>query len=108
MNEVPNYAHSVHHPPSMPMLDAQESTVSYLTVIYPPLHRQTHTLSLFKTPFLTWGKSKGKGGRPARGRVPGRTCRRSNYCGFAEVLGLSRAEFSGLNIGIGEHKMTAR
>ena len=52
----------------------------------------TCTLSLFKTRISTWGKSKGKGGRPARGRVPRRTCRRSNYCGFAEVLGFSRAE----------------
>ena len=40
-----------------------------------------------------------------RGRVPGR---RSRCCGFPEVLGLSRAEFSGMNIGIGECKMTAR
>ena len=40
------------------------------------------TLSLFKTLILTQGKSKGKGGWPARGRVPGRTCRRSGFCGF--------------------------
>ena len=63
--------------------------------------------SLFKTPISTWGKSKVKGGRPARGRVPGRTCRRSNYCGFAEVLGLFRAELYRMNIGLGELKMTA-
>ena len=66
------------------------------------------TLSLFKTRISTWGKSQGKGGRPARGRVPRRTCRRSNYCGFAEVLGLSRAELSGTNIGFRDFKMTAR
>ena len=41
------------------------------------------------------------------GRVPWRTCRRSNYCGFAEVLGLFRAELSGTNIGFRDFKMTA-
>ena len=65
------------------------------------------TLSIFKTLISTWGKSKGKGGWPARGRVPGRTGRRSNCCGFAEVLGLSRAELYGMNIGFRDLKMTA-
>ena len=57
--------------------------------------------------FRHGGKSNGKGGRPVRGRVPRRTCRRSNYCGFAEVLGLFRAELYGINIGLGELNMTA-
>ena len=51
--------------------------------------------------------SKGKGGRPWRGRVEGRTGRRSRCCGFALVLGLSRAELHGMNIGFRELKMTA-
>lgn len=72
-----------------------------------PVLSLSGTSSLFKTPISTWGKSKVKGGRPARGRVPGRTCRRSNYCGFAEVLGLFRAELYRMYIGLGELKMTA-
>ena len=35
-------------------------------------------------------RGKGEGG--GRGRVPGGTGRRSRCCGFAEVLGFSRAE----------------
>ena len=45
---------------------------------------------------------RGKGEGPLegeRGRVPGR---RSTCCGFAEVMGFSRAEFCGMNIGIRE------
>ena len=52
--------------------------------------------------------------QPARGIVfsgksmfPGRTGRRSRCCGFAEGLGLSRAELYGMNIGCRELKMTA-
>ena len=53
-------------------------------------------------------KGKGEGGRSGgRGRVPGRTGRRSRCCGFAEVLGLSRAELSGTSIGFRDFKMTA-
>ena len=33
--------------------------------------------------------------------------RRSRCCGFAEVLGLFRAQLYGMNIGLGELKMTA-
>ena len=51
-------------------------------------------------------RGKGEGPREGeRGRVPGR---RSRCCGFAEVLGFSRAELYGTNIGIREHKMAAR
>ena len=64
-------------------------------------------LCLYLRPqFRHGGKSKGKGGRPARGRVPRRTCRRSNYCGFAGVLGLFRAELSATKIGYRDFKMT--
>ena len=65
-------------------------------------------LCLYLRPqFRHGGKSKGKGGRPARGRVPGRTCRRSYCCGFAEVLGFFRAELYKINTGLGELNMTA-
>ena len=50
---------------------------------------------------------RGKGEGPwegERGRVPGR---RSRCCGFAEVLGLLRAELQGMSIGLGDFKMTA-
>ena len=53
---------------------------------------------------------RGKGEGPLegeRGRVPGRTCRRSGCCGFPEVLGLFRAELYRTNIELGELKMTA-
>jgi len=53
------------------------------------------------------GKSKGKGGRPGRGRIPRRTGRRARCCGFAEVLGLFRAELSATKIGFRDFKMTA-
>ena len=49
------------------------------------------------------GKGEGGGSR-GRGRVPGRTGRRARCCGFAEVLGLSRAELSGTNIGFRDFK----
>ena len=52
--------------------------------------------------------AEGKGGKKERGRVPGRTGRRSSYCGFAEVLGFSRAELSGTNIMLRECEMTPR
>ena len=52
-------------------------------------------------------KRKGEGGGSrGRGRVPERTGKRSRCCGFAEVLGLSRAELSGTNIGFRDFKMT--
>ena len=38
-------------------------------------------------------------------RCPGR---RSRCCGFAEVLGFSRAELEGMSIGLRDFKMTAR
>ena len=45
----------------------------------------------FKTPTLC--KLNGeRGGGSRRGRVPGRTGRRSRCCGFAKVLGLSRGD----------------
>ena len=53
-------------------------------------------------------KGTGEGGRSrGRGRVPGRTGRRSRCCGFAEVLGFFRAELYGTNIGFRELRMTA-
>ena len=63
-----------------------------------------------KSQVAVWNqKGKGEGGGSwGRGRVPGRTGRRSRCCGFAEVLGFSRAELSGTNIGIRELKRTAR
>ena len=42
-----------------------------------------------------------------RGRVPERTGKRSRCCGFAEVLGFSRAELEGISIGLRDFKMTA-
>ena len=53
-------------------------------------------------------KGKGEGGwSGGRGRVPGRTGRRSRCCGFAEVLGFSRAVLEGISIGLRDFKMTA-
>ena len=75
---------------------------------HPQILRPISALCLYLRPQLRHAaKSKGKGGRPARGRVPRRTCKRSNYCGFTEVMGLFRAELYRRNIALGELNMTA-
>ena len=52
-------------------------------------------------------REKGEGGRSwGRGRVPRRTGRRSRCCGFAEVLGFSRAALQETSIGFRDFKMT--
>ena len=59
-------------------------------------------------PMEDFGRHQGEGGGSGgRGRVPGRTGRRSRCCGFAEVLGFFRAELYRTNIKLGELKMTA-
>ena len=65
-------------------------------------------VALFIISTLSVLSTSGEGGRSwGRGRVPGRTGRRARCCGFAEVLGLWRAELTGTNIGFRDFKMTA-
>ena len=72
-----------------------------------PFSNTTHLVILLIAKAFHLYNTMGKGGRPARGRVPERTGRRSRCCGFAEVLGFSRAGLEGMNIGFGDFKMTA-
>ena len=63
-------------------------------------HRVFFAPCLYLRPqFRPRENQRGKGEGPLegeRGRVPGRTCRRSGCCGFPEVLGLFRADFLGV------------
>ena len=86
----------------------QGSETSYFLTM-PPKQQQMGTAPVSgKIPSKLRASKSGLGRRKCKTRVPGRTGRRSRWCGFAEVLGLYRAELSGMNIGIRECKMTAR
>ena len=69
-------------PRRMPRRTRAGITLSLFKTLILTQGKSLINLSLFKTLILTQGKSKGKGGWPARGRVPRRTCRRSGFCGF--------------------------